>query len=142
MGEEGKNTQRGRRKKEDRQLCIDLSGEKYFVGDKGRNTVFSSWVKQVDKENQKDGSESYLKLKELLNTAFSGTDVDNNRKIIQRRFKAIGIDNFINAISKNGKYPIYRRGDFQYIRFLILSILVDTFFSRDITDYAASFKVS
>lgn len=118
MGEEGKNTQRGRRKKEDRQLCIDLSGEKYFVGDKGRNTVFSSWVKQVDKENQKDGSESYLKLKELLNTAFSGTDVDNNRKIIQRRFKAIGIDNFINAISKNGKYPIYRRGDFQYIRFL------------------------
>ena len=25
---------------------------------------------------------------------------------------------------------------------LILSILVDTFFSRDITDYAASFKVS
>ena len=25
---------------------------------------------------------------------------------------------------------------------MILSILVDTFFSRDITDYAASFKVS
>ena len=30
----------------------------------------------------------------------------------------------------------------QLIRELILSILVDTFFSRDITDYAASFKVS
>ena len=27
-------------------------------------------------------------------------------------------------------------------RKMILSILVDTFFSRDITDYAASFKVS
>ena len=26
--------------------------------------------------------------------------------------------------------------------YMILSILVDTFFSRDITDYAASFKVS
>ena len=29
-----------------------------------------------------------------------------------------------------------------YTERMILSILVDTFFSRDITDYAASFKVS
>ena len=28
------------------------------------------------------------------------------------------------------------------LQVMILSILVDTFFSRDITDYAASFKVS
>ena len=29
-----------------------------------------------------------------------------------------------------------------HLDLMILSILVDTFFSRDITDYAASFKVS